>query len=156
MDVDILWAASVNGELAATGLMTMTTSLIQTAPSTHVHINAGGDDYFDGEYLWEADTNYVNTGSKYCTTSSIANTDYPALYQSEQWDPVNGEDLPQVHLCTELEDSLYNILQIFAEIYSSAMGDGLRVFDVMVQGMESILLEGIEMYKAAGSQGNTA
>jgi hypothetical protein len=30
------------------------------------------------------------------------------------------------------------------------------VFDVMVQGMESILLEGIDVYKTAGSQTNTA
>ncbi len=72
--------------------------------------------------------------------ASIANTDYPALYQSEWWDPPNGEDLK--YTFAELDEGLYDIFLNFAEIYSSAMGNGLHVFDVMVQHMESILLAG--------------
>jgi hypothetical protein len=109
-DVDILWAA-VNGEPAATRLMTMTKSLIQTAPSTHVHIN-----------LVAIITLMENTSGKLIQIMSIQEASTILCHQLQTLTILffinqNGG----IH---QMERILHDIFPNFAEIYSSAMGDG--------------------------------
>ncbi len=94
-----------------------------------IYINAGGPAVSLRGINWLADT-YNNGGSVYSypPTTQIENTVFNSLYHSERWDagsleyniPVtNGEYTVQLH---------------FAEAWPTAHTNGIRVFDIEVEG----------------------
>lgn len=82
-----------------------------------------------------------------CITRSIANTADDALYQSEQWDPISGEDL--AYEIPNIPNGDYQVVLHFAEVYAESAG--VRVFSVAVEG--TTVIQDLDIY---GTTGNDA
>ncbi len=114
-----------------------------------LRINSGGSDYTDGNGdLWRADYGF-NAGNVTTTTTSIAGTSDPGLYQSGRWDAEGGAELIYSY---GLASGRYKITLHFAETYSPVFNVGGRVFDVAMEGI--VLMAGVDIYAEAGA--NTA
>lgn len=130
-----------------------------TAPNVNVtvsnpsawRINAGGGAYRDGSgNVWSADQAFTGSfgyigGASYSTSSPIAYTNDPTLYQSAR------------HATTfdyrfTVPNGNYQIILRFAETYPPCFGVGKRVFNVSIQGTQ--VLTNFDVYALAG--GNAA
>jgi len=105
-------------------------------------INCGGSAYTasDGT-VYSADTDYSG-GSTYATTSPIAGTSDPTLYQNQRYGNFSY-NIP-------LANGNYNVTLKFAELYWNAAGK--RVFDVSMQGTQ--VINNLDVYALVGE--NTA
>lgn len=118
-----------------------TTATTQPAPApaepqVQTRINAGGP-AVAGDIPWDADRNAIGGGT-YTTTSPIADTSVPALYQSER----HG----MAGYTTPVPDGSYRVRLHFAEIWHNA--PGLRVFDVLID--DSVVASGLDIFARVG------
>jgi hypothetical protein len=91
-------------------------------------INAGGPEYTSKAGVnFEADTDYSG-GATYSTTTAIAGTSDPTLYQTERYSNFSY-NIP-------LANGNYYVILKFAETYWNAAGE--RVFNVSTQGTQVI------------------
>ncbi|MGR9088436.1 MAG: heparin lyase I family protein, partial [Gammaproteobacteria bacterium] len=107
---------------------------VNTLPSDHYRINAGGSAVSD----WAADA-YYNTG-RVATFDSIIDMSDPslsgitpqmALFQMERWD---HPDAPELRYSFAVNPGSYEVRLYFAETYSGTQSVGARKFDVLIEG----------------------
>ena len=92
-----------------------------------IRVNAGGPAYTDSTgNVWSADTGFT-AGGTYGTSSAIAKTSDPTLYQTERYG--NGT----LEYTTTVPNGPYSVVLKFAEIYFSAPGQ--RVFNIVINGV---------------------
>ena len=128
-----------------------------TTQSVIYRINAGGDDVVASEgRRWLASDAYVNTGNKASNAASINVSDpsvpenTPAkLFNSELWD---GLPLPEMEWNLPVNPGRYEVRLYFAETWAPAFEDGVRVFDVLLEGVT--VLDDYDIFNDVGS--NTA
>jgi hypothetical protein len=124
-------------------------------------VNAGGPT-LAGSPAWSADTAaspspFVNaqaTGNTtYASAAPISMTDPSlpantpaALFQDERWDPATA---PELEWNFPVSPGLYEVRLYFAEIWSGTMGQGLRRFDVRVEG--KLVLDDYDVFAGAGA-----
>jgi hypothetical protein len=114
-----------------------------------IFINAGGEDFVDSNgNKWVSDESY-NVGKKYSTTRPISNTDpdKQVIYQSERFES-------EMTYNVALLNGSYQVQLHFAEIYDGAFREGARIFDIFIEG--DLISEGFDIFKEAGSKGDTA
>lgn len=114
-------------------------------------INAGGPLLTDANGFWAADTgvfSLANTGSTYSKGVAISTSATPSipakLFQTERWDPKGGAAMSWKLAVTP---GRYEVHLYFSEIYSGAMSEGKRVFNVSVEGQT---LTTLDVYAEAG------
>jgi len=116
-----------------------------------LRINAGGDNYTDSKgHFWQADKGF-NTGrlSGSAAGATYSDTDDQVLYQSGRWDaPV----APELRYRFAVPDGFYTVSLHFANSWSGIQGDGLQVFDVMLENER--VLDNLDIFAEAG--GNAA
>ncbi len=115
-----------------------------TAPApavfSPIRINAGGGSTIDASgNPWSADSGYSG-GSTFSTTSFIANTATPVLYQSERWQAGGFS------YTLAVPSGAYTVRLKFAEIWFTAPGQ--RVFNVSINGQQ--VLSSFDVAAAAG------
>ena len=112
-----------------------------------IRVNAGGSQYTDGVgKVWAADTGF-NTGKKSKAgvgVDIIGTTDDP-LYQLQRYD---APAVPELSYSFTVPNGDYAINLHFAENYSGALGAGLRVFDVLVEGAPA--LNNVDIFSESG------
>jgi N-acetylneuraminic acid mutarotase len=125
--------ASLSRRAAAALILVMTLAAMgatrgAAAGFTTVFIHAGGNAYTDTlGNVWSADTNFVGGGT-FTTTTAIAGTLDPVLYQSER----TGQAGSGFAYSIPAPDGTYTITLKFAELYWTAPGS--RVFNVTMNG----------------------
>ena len=106
-----------------------------------IHVNGGGGAYTDPSgNFWLADFGYSG-GSTYATSSFIANSATPVLYQSERWQ--QGGFSYQF----AVPGSTYTVRLKFAEIWFTSPGQ--RSFNVSINGQR--VLTNFDIAAAAGA-----
>jgi outer membrane protein assembly factor BamB len=100
-----------------------------TPPSNTVRVNVGGGTYTDvAGNTWSGDC--CNSGGNvFSTSSQIAGTSDPALYQSERWNAG-----PFTYTFSGLAAGSYQVTLKFAEI--AGLGPGQRQFNVAINGTQ--------------------
>ncbi len=73
-----------------------------------------------------------------------------ALFQSERWDPAGA---PEMRWSFPVTNGLYETRLLFADIYSGTQGSGLRVFDVVIEGVT--VLNHYDIYADVGGYTGT-
>ena len=125
-----------------------TISAIEILPSatppaafTPIRVNAGGGAFTDAQgAVWSADNGFSG-GTSYSTSSPIAGTTTPALYQTEHYS--NGPFQYQV----SVPNGSYTVNLKFAEIFFTSPGN--RIFNVAVNG--ATVLSNFDPAQAAGA-----
>jgi len=115
-----------------------------------LRINAGGEEYTDSAgHLWQADKGF-NTGrlSSSAPGAEISGTDDPELYQSGRWDV---RAAPELAYQFDVSNGDYTVRLHFSDRYSGTQGEGLRVFDVLLE--DQLALENLDIFAEVG--GNT-
>ena len=106
-----------------------------------IRVDAGGGAYTDSSgYVWSADYGYSGSNT-YATSSFIANTTTPVLYQSERYQP--GGFSYQF----TVPSGSYTVRLKFAEIWFTQSGQ--RVFNVSINGQQ--VLSNFDVVAAAGA-----
>jgi hypothetical protein len=108
-------------------------------PFSPILVHSGGAAYTDTlAQVWSADAGFIggNTGS---TTSNIANTPDPKLYQTERWGNFSYQ--------FAVPNGSYNVVLKFAEFYFSKTGQ--RIFNVSINGTP--VLTNFDIVAAAGA-----
>lgn len=135
-------AANQNIQVTATSVADPTQSSSATvtlvAPFSQLLLNAGGPSYTDSlGQLWFADNSFVG-GNTASTTSTIAGTSDPALYQTERYGSFSYQ--------LSVPNGNYNVVLKFAEIYYTTTGK--RLFNVSINGTQ--VLKNFDIVAAAG------
>jgi len=121
------------------------TATTATGGQVVARINAGGGAYTDSfGREWSADTG-ANTGNVGSSSNSIAGSSEDALFQSQRWD---SGAAPELVYSIDVDNGGYTVNLYFTEYYSGAFGDGLRTFDVNLEG--DTVLNGLDVYAEAG------
>lgn len=81
--------------------------------------------------------------------STISGTDKQTLYKTERWDP---NDLTEMTYSVPVTNGAYQIFLHFAEIWAGAMGNGLRIFDFMMEDV--LVFDNLDIYQAIGVGGS--
>jgi len=116
-----------------------------------LRINTGGAEYTDSAgHLWQADKGF-NTGrlSGSATGVIYSGTDDQELYQSGRWD---AGAAPELRYSFEVPDGTYLVRLHFADSWSGTQGEGLRIFDVLLENKPA--LESLDIFSEVG--GNAA
>jgi hypothetical protein len=122
------------GELDVYGLLNGATS-----PFAPIFVHSGGSAYTDSVgNSWSADTGFIG-GNPASTTSTIAKTSDPKLYQTERY----GNFTYQF----TVPNGGYNVTLKFAEFYFTAAGK--RIFNVAINGTP--VLTNFDIIAAAGA-----
>ena len=108
-------------------------------PFSPILVHSGGAAYTDtlGQ-AWSADKDFIG-GSTGSTTSTIANTPDPALYQTERYGDFSYQ--------FTVPNGSYNVVLKFAEIYWTTTGQ--RLFNVSINGTQ--VLTNFDIVAAAGA-----
>jgi hypothetical protein len=137
--------SSSQTNVSVTSGVTTTANFSLTASSTVVRVNAGGPAYIDSHgQTWQGDTGY-NAGATFSTSSAIAGTPDPTLFQTERY----GTPL---QYSFSVPNGTYAVNLYFAEIWSGCFSVGCRVFNVQVQG--TTVFSNLDVFAQAGA--NTA
>ncbi len=108
-------------------------------PFSPVLVHSGGAAYTDTlAQVWSADTGFIG-GNTASTTSNIANTPDPKLYQTERWGNFSYQ--------FAIPNGSYNVVLKFAEFYFSKTGQ--RIFNVSINGTP--VLTNFDIVAAAGA-----
>jgi hypothetical protein len=112
-----------------------------------VRVNSGGEGFVDvAGNTWYSDYGF-NIGSTSTSAAAIAGTDDDQLYQSERFDgSPNGESLLYAF---DLPNGHYEVKLHFAEVWSGASGEGLRVFDVNAEG--NLVVDDMDIFARVGA-----
>ncbi len=70
-----------------------------------------------------------------------------ALFQRERYDPPAGDEM---QWSFPVDPGSYEVRLYFAELYSGAMSEGARVFDVSIEG--NLVLDNYDIYAAVGGE----
>ncbi|MEM6637448.1 MAG: malectin domain-containing carbohydrate-binding protein [Pseudomonadota bacterium] len=92
--------------------------------------------------VFEADTTGV--GRTYSADGAVAGTEDGTLYVTEAWGP-NG-----LAYDFAIENGTYSVDLHFAEIWSPAFSDGVRVFDVEIEGQT--IADDLDIFDTAGAR----
>ncbi|MCB0323945.1 MAG: choice-of-anchor D domain-containing protein, partial [Bdellovibrionales bacterium] len=106
--------------------LTVSFTVVDSAPQPIVRVNAGGPQFVDGaNTTWAASSGFFSQGAlaAFNTTAAIANTNDDPLYQSE----LSGTFGYQ----TAVDPGTYRVSLLFAEIFWTT--NGQRVFDVQIE-----------------------
>jgi hypothetical protein len=118
--------------------ITTGTAAVSLVPSGAIRVNSGGPAYTDPlGRSWSADTGFSG-GSIYSTTSTIAGTSTPVLYQDERYGAFSYQ-FPVVN-------GGYTVNLKFADLYFTTPGQ--RVFNVAINGQT--VLSNFDIVAAAG------
>ena len=118
---------------------TVTVNLLPPVSFSPIFVNSGGAAYTDTlGNAWKTDTGFTG-GSTASTTSSIANTPDPKLYQTERY----GNSSYQF----TVPNGSYNVVLKFAEFYWTKTGQ--RIFNVAINGTQ--VLTNFDIVAAAGA-----
>ena len=103
-----------------------------TVKQEAIRVNAGAGEYTDvlGN-VWSADYGF-NTGLTDSTIEEIANTLDDALYQQGRWDPGAS---PELEYSFDVINGSYTVNLHFADIWPGTYGIGLRLFDILIEGV---------------------
>jgi chitodextrinase len=115
-----------------------------------IRINAGGSSYMDSNgFEWEADFGFVGSGGNagLVTTAPIANTIDDPLFQTERF-------APNLRYAIPVPLGQYLVRIHFAEVFSGAFGNGLRVFDINVEGQN--LRTAYDIFSESGAETATS
>ena len=138
--------------------VTITVNPVATGAAVY-RVNAGGSE-ITGTPGWETDTKaspspYLGSGRGWSQIAATSNTislsasvpagTPPELFQSERWDPGGGQELQWEFPVTPGD---YEVRLYFAETYSGTQGVGLRVFDVLAEGV--VRLDDYDIFDAVG------
>ena len=105
---------------------------------TPIRVHAGGGGYTDVlNQAWSPDNSFAG-GNTANTTSNIANTSDPALYQTERYGSFSYQ--------FTVPNGNYNVLLKFAEIYWTSTGQ--RIFNVSINGTQ--VLTNFDIVASAG------
>ncbi len=108
-------------------------------PFSPILVHSGGAAYTDTlAQVWSADTGFIG-GNTASTTSNIANTPDPKLYQTERWGNFSYQ--------FAIPNGSYNVVLKFAEFYFSKTGQ--RIFNVSINGTP--VLTNFDIVAAAGT-----
>jgi N-acetylneuraminic acid mutarotase len=100
------------------------------APFSFIRVNAGGGAYTDTSgNTWSADTAFSGGGT-YSTTSTIAGTTDPTLYQTER----TAQNSGSFTYTFAVPNGIYMLTLKFAEIYWTTSGN--RIFNVSLNGQQ--------------------
>lgn len=154
----VLQLLADDGELISSDTTTVTVTTTDPSNTATVvyRVNVGGPAISDPLGDWMSDTEasqFVNTGIPYKTSASIDlskidNTVSEAVFQTSRWDPSSG---PEMHWSLPVIPGEYEVSLYFAEIWTGAHADGVRVFSANVEGTQ---LTDIDVFAETG--GNTA
>jgi glucose/arabinose dehydrogenase len=109
-------------------------------------INVGGSSYIDSlGRNWSADA-YYNVGNAFMTNVQVNGTNDSYIYQSERWDP---SALPEMNYSIPVHDGAYEVILHFAEIWSGAYANNIRVMDVRLEN--TLVLDNLDIYAEAGA-----
>ena len=117
-------------------------------PFTNLRINCGGSSYTDKlGNPWIAD-NYFNTGTATDsgTSLAIADTQDPSIYRTQRFD---GSAAPELIYYIPIKNGQYQVKFHFAETFSGAFANDVRVFDVWINGVQ--VLFNLDIFLEAGS-----
>jgi hypothetical protein len=108
-------------------------------PFSPIFVHSGGAAYTDtlGQ-VWGADAGFIG-GNTASTTSNIANTPDPKLYQTERWGDFSYQ--------FAVPNGSYNVVLKFAETYWTKTGQ--RIFNVSINGAP--VLTNLDITAAAGA-----
>lgn len=115
--------------------------------ASDIRINAGGSQYTDSQgNVWLADTGF-NTGeiSSAGNGVDIIGTTDDALYQEQRFD---GDTAPELTYSFAVPNGDYAVNLHFADNYTGTFGVGLRVFDVLIEGVP--VLNDVDIFSEAG------
>jgi hypothetical protein len=123
----------------ATQAASATVSLVPPLASGPIFVHSGGAPYTDtlGQ-VWSADAGFIG-GNTASTTSNIANTSDPKLYQTERYGNFSYQ--------FAIPNGSYNVVLKFAEIYWTKAGQ--RIFNVSINGAP--VLTNFDITAAAGA-----
>jgi hypothetical protein len=128
---------TITATATSTEFISYTPTPTMTTGPTTIRINCGGSDYTDTDSnVWQADTpysagawGYTGYSNVISTTSTIAGTSNPALYQDIRWENSFGYKF-------DLENGIYKITFKFAEILKDQVGQ--RNFKILVNGNAAV------------------
>jgi len=139
-------------------------SLLLAGPSraaqNEYRVNAGGNALPQLAQPWSGDTKaspspYVNAGSVISPTSgAVIDTSHPSVpkgtpkyvFQTERFDPAAGEEMAWDF---PVDPGQYQVRLYFAETFAGAHAEGVRLFDVSIEG--ALKLDDYDVFKAAGA-----
>jgi glucose/arabinose dehydrogenase len=129
---------------AYSGIVAATTPV---APAVQIRVNAGGPAYTDTTgNVWSADTGY-NGGNVVAllTSTTIAGTTEPTLYQTRRWDDAAA---PELAYRFAVPNGSYQVRLFFAETNPALFAAGARRFGVDLEGQG--VFPGIDVYAEVG------
>ncbi len=114
-------------------------------------LNVGGPVVSDTGGDWLNDSAFVNAGNTWANAVAIDSSNVSgvpsALFNTERYDPPAGQS---IEWSLPVTPGRYEVRLYFAEIWFGAMGNGIRVFDAVV---ENETIPGIDVFASVG--GNT-
>jgi len=117
---------------------------------TEIRVNAGGNEYIDGENnVWLADIGW-NTGTMGAPFKTITGTLDQPLFDNNRY---NLDPDPKLEYSFEVLNGNYTVRLYFAETYDPAKVSGGRVFNISMEGTRK--WTDLDVFTEAGS-GNTA
>ena len=142
--------ANVSTGSATASIVTPAASTNVTTPASSqfaIRVNVGGNRYTDGVgNVWSGDRDF-NTGKVSTRKMSIAGTTDDPLYHSQRYD---AGAAPELVYSFSVPNGDYAVNLHFAETYSGAYGNGLRVFDVAIEGAR--VLDNVDIFSQAGGK----
>jgi hypothetical protein len=111
-----------------------------------LRINCGGETYLDSAgHQWSTDSGY-NGGSTATVTTAIARTQDDSVYQTERWDSISTGNLIYRF---DVPNGDYQVNLHFSDVYSGTQGEGLRVFDTLIEGQ--LRLDDLDIFSLVGA-----
>ena len=142
----LIWASIAIGlallALSATLTNTLRAQSVSDPALPTVRVNAGGAQHTDAQgNVWSADQEYTaargwgfvetnGTGGWALHNINVGGSNEQPLFRHERW----GMEAYRFNL----PNGTYNVRLLFAETFSNITGNGQRVFDVHVQGPQSL------------------
>jgi hypothetical protein len=138
--------AAYDAEGNTSALTTAVTAQTLDMSDLSLRINCGGDSYLDSAgHQWSADSG-SNGGSTASVTGEITRTQDDVLFQSERWDSATGN----LAYGFNVPNGDYQVNLFFADVYSGTQGNGLRVFDTLIENQ--LRLDDLDIYAEVGPE----
>ena len=142
-DANTVCVGCVNPDFPGTAALRKPTTGAVTGLPSVICLNAGGSQYVDLQGVtWKWDYGFEGGGTS-STTTPIAGTPSPGVYQTERWGPPNDA----LVYVLPIGNGNYSVTLKFAEI-NPAVQPGQRVFHVSINGQT--VLSNFDIVAAAG------
>jgi RHS repeat-associated protein len=117
----------------------------------NININSGGPAYVDTTgKQWLADFGYSAGSDSAVTGHPVSGTTDPSLFQSLRWDASTSS--PDLTYDLLVPNGEYEVEIYLAELWSGAFSNGVRVFDIYLQGL--LTFNDVDIFAEVG--GNAA